>query len=138
MSTITDDSYRLLGIDPPKATRVPAVMLSRVTGPLESLLACGVARWSGPDVIDLFLDDDEVEQGGMVTISMHVDVRCPLCEERGSTPGCSRCAGTGKVTERFSAWLAIPPGVSDGHRLVPSVDLPGMIRRPQFHARRRT
>ena len=120
----------------PRASRVPEVMLWGPSGPLESLLACGVARRSGTNVIDLFLRDDDAAQGGMVTISMQVDVRCPDCDGHVPAIRCSRCAGTRKVSERFSAWLAVPPDVPDQTVLLPSVDLPGMIARPQFRVRR--
>src|SRR6476646_6392997 len=50
---------RRLGEPPnptPAATRsAPAVMLGRLSGPLNSLLACGVARRAEGDVIELFL-----------------------------------------------------------------------------------
>src|SRR6187200_3047650 len=45
---------------PSAATRsAPAVMLRRLSGPLNSLLACGVARRAEDDVIELFLNAQE-------------------------------------------------------------------------------
>src|SRR4051812_8881558 len=46
----------------------PRQMLSRVCGPLGSLLACGVARRGDGGVIDLFLNAEEAAQGGFVMI----------------------------------------------------------------------
>jgi hypothetical protein len=130
-----DPSERLLDADP-RASRVPATMLWRVTGPLQSLLARGVARPLASGMMELFLDDEEATQGGMMMISMPVEVRCPSCRDGVPATPCARCAGARQVTELYSAWLAVPPGIPDGTVLAPSVDLPGMIRRPEFFVRR--
>ena len=90
---------------------------------------------SAPDVIELYLDEVESAEGGMITVGMNVDVRCPECVEPELAAPCARCAGTAKVQERFSAWLAVPPGVADRTILTPSVDLPGMIEHPTFRVR---
>jgi len=99
--------------------RTPAVMLRRLCGNLNGLLACGIARPAGGDIIELYLTDDEASTGGMITIAMRVPVR-----------------REGKVVEDlFSAWLAVPPGVMDGEILPPSALLPGMINRVLFRVR---
>jgi molecular chaperone DnaJ len=116
--------------------RAPGVMLSRLSGPLNALLTCGVARRAERDVIELFLDAEEAAQGGMVTISMRVKVRCPDCA--GDEASCGRCRGQGTVSELFSAWLAVPPEVADGALLAPSELLRGMVRPVQFRIRMRT
>jgi len=100
--------------------RAPGVRLHRLSGPLAGLLACGIAVRSGNDIIELFVNPDEAETGGMVTISMRVPVRN---------------AGNQVVDELFSAWLAVPPGVRDGEILPPSALLPGMIHRVLFRVR---
>src|SRR5690242_12586907 len=46
--------------------RAPGVMLFRVSGPLNALLTCGIARRAGGDVIELILNAEEAGQGGMV------------------------------------------------------------------------
>jgi DnaJ-class molecular chaperone len=103
---------------PPTATRsAPAVMLSRLCGTLNSLLACGVARRADDDVIELFLRAQEAGEGGMVTISMRVPLRCP------------KCAADEEVSCR--------PGVGDGTVLTPSALLPGMVRPVSFRVRLR-
>jgi hypothetical protein len=116
--------------------RTPAVMLSRLSGPLVSLIACGVATFDEQGVIILRVNESEAAEGGFATISLQVDVRCPECSggvvER---PACRHCGG--KRTERalFSAWLTIPPGVMSGEVLSPSVELPGTITPVRFRVR---
>jgi DnaJ-class molecular chaperone len=116
--------------------RAPAVMLSRLSGPLKGLLACGIARRAEGDVIDLFVDDEEATQGGMATISMRVPVHCPACSADPTAP-CTRCVGTRSVQDLFSAWLAVRPDVADGTLLTPSAQLPGVLRPVSFRVRRR-
>lgn len=122
---------------PPQAARQPApsVMLSRLSGSLASLIACGVARLDEPGFITLMLREAEAAQGGMVTISMHVDLWCPACAAQPRSAGCARCGGTRTVDELFSAWLAVPPGVTAGEVLAPSVELPGMVEPVRFRVR---
>jgi len=112
----------------PKGERplAPAVLLTRLSGSLAALEACGAAHFEAPGVITLRLRDEEAAQGGMATISMHVDVACPECSRRAPTSPCARCSGVRKVRELFSAWLAVPPGVGAGEVIAPSVELPGM------------
>jgi len=120
----------------PSRPDAPAVMLWRLTGHLNSLLACHSARWSEEDVIDLFLRPHEAETGGMVTITMDVPVRCAACTA-GSAHACGKCGGKGSVEELYSAWLAVPPQAIDGLLLTPSAQLDGMIRPISFRVRRR-
>jgi len=116
--------------------RAPGVMLARLCGSLKVLLSCGVARYAEGDIIELFLSAREAAQGGMITISMRVPVRCPACGTRDArAASCARCEGQGTVEELFSAWLAVPPEVADGAILLPSALLPGMIRRVRFRTR---
>ena len=119
---------------PAQRGRTPAVRLGRVSGPLAGLLACGIARRAGGDIIELFLNADEASTGGMVTVAMRVPVRCQACAADSSRP-CDRCAGKRVVEELFSAWLAVPPGVRDGEILPPSAYLPGMVHRVLFRVR---
>jgi hypothetical protein len=98
-------------------------------------LARGVARRIEPNVFELYLDSVESAEGGHAMISMYVDLRCLVCAQREPSPRCARCAGTRKLKELFSAWLAVPPGVADGTILTPSVDLPGMTARATFRVR---
>jgi hypothetical protein len=110
------------------------VLLHRLSGPLNALLACGIARWAEGDVIELFIDPEEASEGGMVTISMYVPIRCPSCAP-DALGSCARCGTTRTVDELFSAWLAIRPGVAEGALLAPSTLLPGMLRPVSFRVR---
>jgi len=114
----------------------PAVLLQRLSGPLSALLACGVARHAEEDVIELFLNAQEASEGGMITISMRVPVRCPACAA-DAAGSCARCGSTRTLDELFSAWLAVRPGVADGVVLTPSALLPGMLRPVAFRVRLR-
>jgi hypothetical protein len=111
----------------------PGVLLQRLSGPLNALLACGVAQYAEDDVIELFVGEQEAAQGGMITISMRVPVRCPACA--GASASCARCGMTGAVEELFSAWLAVRPGIATGTVLTPSVLLPGMLQPVAFRVR---
>lgn len=91
-----------------------------LSGTLDSLLARGVARWSGDGLVDLHVDEATAAEGGMITISMRVPVR----------------RDDAVVEELFSAWLAVRPGVADGTTLTPSAWLPGMIAPVYFRVRR--
>jgi hypothetical protein len=99
--------------------RAPAIMISRVCGPLNSLLACGTVQRVDRDLIELFLNAKEAAQGGMVAISMWVQVR----------------KAEVMVNELFSAWLAVSPMIADGAILSPSELLPGMVHPPRFRIR---
>jgi curved DNA-binding protein CbpA len=92
--------------DPPPRRRAPGVMIRRLCGPLNALLARGVARQPSDELVELFLDPLEVKEGGMITISMRVMVH--------------------DVEDLFAAWLAVPPDVAHGTMLKPSALLPGM------------
>jgi DnaJ-class molecular chaperone len=120
----------------PVRRRAPGVMLSRLSGSLNGLLACGVARRAEGGVIELLLNEQEIAEGGMVSISMRVPVRCPACSP-DATDSCTRCGGARSVEELFSAWLAVPPDVADDTVLTPSAQLRGMLRPVSFRVRHR-
>ena len=120
--------------------RAPGVMIWRLSGPLNALMACGIARRAAGDAIELVLTAEEATTGGMVTIAMRVPIRCPACsadEDRASDEACATCGGARTVEDLFSAWLAIRPGATDGTILTPSALLPGMLRPVTFRARLR-
>jgi molecular chaperone DnaJ len=123
---------------PSSATRrqAPSVTLWRLSGQLATLLASGVARRAEQDVIELFLDAREASEGGIVTISMRVPIRCPDCADEAAGP-CERCGATRAVEEMFSAWMTVTPDVAEGTVLTPSVLLPGMLRPVSFRVRLR-
>ena len=121
-------------VAPPE--RAPGEMLWRVSGSLKALLATGIVKRAEPDVLELSLAAKEAEQGGMVTISMRVPVRCLACN--GKAKSCVRCGGEGAVYQLFNAWLAVPPGIPDGAVLHPTELLRGMIHPMRFRIRVRT
>ena len=120
----------------PQATRgrAPGIKLSRLCGNINGLFACGIAVKTGGDIIELSLSDDEAATGGMIELAMRVQVRCPACVGKGTTP-CDRCGGKRVVDDLFAAWLAVPSGVQDGELLPPSAYLPGMMTRVLFRVR---
>jgi DnaJ-class molecular chaperone len=126
---------REAGVPPTGARRpAPAVMLWRLSGSLNVLLASGVAERAADGVIELFLSAREADDGGMATISMRVPVRCTACTADAPS-SCTRCGGTRSVEALFSAWLAVPPGAADGAVLTPSALLQGMLRPVSFRIR---
>jgi len=118
----------------PVLRRAPGVMIQRLSGPLNALLARGVARTAEDGMLELILDEEEVTEGGMITISMHVTVRCPQCGGEASGV-CARCGTERSVGELFAAWLAVRPGVADGTVLTPSAQLPGVLKPVAFRVR---
>jgi DnaJ-class molecular chaperone len=83
---------------------------------------------------------DEAARGGMISVSMHVELWCPNCAAPGHaaqarSARCARCGGTRTVEELYSAWLAVVPGVTAGELLTPSAELPGMVEPVRFRVR---
>jgi hypothetical protein len=103
------------GVEPPG-------LLPRLSGPLDSLIARGVAFRDCGSLIALNLRPEEAAQGGTAAISMYIDSRCADCA-RARRPDCGPCSGTGLVRDLFSAWLTIPRRVRDGAILAASVEL---------------
>ncbi|NVB78805.1 MAG: DnaJ domain-containing protein, partial [Kofleriaceae bacterium] len=112
--------------------RAPGVMIRRLSASLDQLLARGVARIADDNVIELFVDDHEAKEGGMVTISMRVRILCTSCPPDGT---CSVCGGARTVEDVYAAWLAVRPGVEEGTILTPSARMPGMVRPVTFRVR---
>jgi curved DNA-binding protein CbpA len=102
----------------PRGT-APRIKLSRLSGNIKGLFACGIAIRTGGDIIELFLTEDEAATGGHIELAMRVPVR-----------------RDGRIADDlFAAWLAVPPGVQDGEILPPSAYLPGMLNRVLFRVR---
>lgn len=106
-------------------------MLWRPSGALNQLEACGIVQRAADGVLDLYLSAQEVAEGGMITISLYVPVRCADC----AGASCSRCHGSATQQALFSAWLTVVPGAADGTELRPSVPLPGMLAPVVFRLR---
>jgi curved DNA-binding protein CbpA len=105
----------------PIGKRAPGVLIHRLSGTLTTLLSSGAARYAETGVIELFVNDDEVRDGGMATISMRVPVR-------------TDDGGYGE--EPYTVWLAIRPGVAEGTLLTPTAKLPNMLQPLTFRIRR--
>jgi hypothetical protein len=73
----------------------PKTLISRLSGPLRSLLAAGLLRTIGEDAYEAWLTADEAVAGGYVAIS---------------TP----------PPKQFSHWITVPSAVADG-TVLPSV-----------------
>jgi curved DNA-binding protein CbpA len=112
--------------------RAPGVMIRRLSASLDQLLARGVARIADDNVIELFVDQHEAKEGGMVTISMRVRILCTACPPDGTCPS---CGGARTVEDVYAAWLALRPGVEEGTILTPSARMPGMVRPVTFRVR---
>jgi hypothetical protein len=118
--------------DPAWASVAPGMLLSRLTGPLEALMARGVAYRERGNLIALNLQPEEAAQGGIAVISMPVDTRCTECPGPRPAP-CERCGGGGIMRDLLAAWLTIPRQVTDGAILAAPVDLvPGAIAIVRF------
>ena len=118
----------------PIGRRAPGILIHRLSGPLNILLARGVARESTDGVIELLVDEHEATEGGMVTISMRVPVACDACALDARAP-CTVCGNERVVEDLFAAWLAIRPGVADGTIVTPSAKLPNMVKPVSFRVR---
>jgi curved DNA-binding protein CbpA len=110
---------------PPVRRRAPGTLIRTLSAPLNALIARRVARRVDDDVIELDVDDETAAEGGMVTISMRVMVRCLACAG-GEVGPCHHCDSKREIDDLFAAWLAVPPGVTSGELLRPSALLPGM------------
>ncbi|MBA3461191.1 MAG: DnaJ domain-containing protein [Deltaproteobacteria bacterium] len=109
----------------PVRRRAPGTMIRNLSAPLNALIARGVARRADGEVIELDIDDETAAEGGMITISMRVMVRCLACAG-GEAAACHHCDSKREIDDLFAAWLAVPPGVGTGELLRPSALLPGM------------
>jgi hypothetical protein len=111
-------------------------MLSRLCGAVNLLAARGAVELEEAGVVTLVLSQREAAQGGMVSLSMWVDLWCPACAAKGLPgAGCAKCGGRRTVQELYAAWLGVPPGVASGEELKPSAVLDGMVETVRFRVR---
>jgi len=132
---------RSRGIKPPPSTtapttsdevkRAPGVLLMRLSRPLDALLALGIARELGEGLIEIDVERSEIVDGGMIRISMRVDVHCDACNA-GVDQYCGRCGSARVLDETYSAWLALRPGTTAGTVLTPSAQLPNVVHPVTF------
>ena len=120
----------------PARAAPPAVMLSRLCGALNLLQARGAVEVDEAGLVTLVLSEREAAQGGMISLSMWVDLWCPVCAAKGlPAGGCAKCSGRRTVRELYAAWLAVPPGATSGEELKPSAFLDGMVEAVRFRVR---
>jgi hypothetical protein len=111
-------------------------MLRRLCGAVNLLAARGAVELDEPGVVMLVLSQREAAQGGMISLSMWVDLWCPVCASKGLPgAGCAKCGGRRTVQELYAAWLGVPPGVASGEELKPSAVLDGMVETVRFRVR---
>jgi len=91
-------------------------LLSRVSGPLETLVAAGVAVVDRDGVVELRLSAAEAASGGTAVVTMSLQVPCPTCGGVARRGGvwCRRCEYAGEITAPVKIRIQIPPAVRHG------------------------
>ena len=91
-------------------------LLSRVSGPLETLVAAGVATVDQDGILELRLSLAEAASGGSAVVTMSLRVPCPTCGGIARRGGvwCRRCEYAGEITAPVRVRIQIPPGVRHG------------------------
>jgi molecular chaperone DnaJ len=90
--------------------------LSRLSGPVEALVAAGVAAVDRDGVLELRLSPAEAASGGTAVVAMELCVPCPTCGGIARAGGvwCVRCEYAGEVKMTVSVQIRIPPAARDG------------------------
>jgi DnaJ-class molecular chaperone len=91
-------------------------LLARFAGALDELVAGGVVRRLGDELVELVLTADEARRGGSTALVVPVRLPCPTCGGCAQ-PGsiwCVRCEFAGTVREEVTVRLDIPAAVHDG------------------------
>ncbi len=91
-------------------------LVDRLCGPLDTLIARGVALRCGDGVVELMLDTTEATTGGTAAIDTVAQVACPTCfgsAHRGRL-WCRTCEYDGSKHESVVVCIPIPPFVADG------------------------
>jgi molecular chaperone DnaJ len=91
-------------------------LLSRVSGPLDTLVASGVAAVGSDGTVELRLSAAEAERGGTAVVTMPLVVPCPTCGGIARRGGvwCCRCEYAGETTADVKVRIQIPPAVRHG------------------------
>jgi DnaJ-class molecular chaperone len=91
-------------------------LLSRLSGPLDGLVAAGAAVVDRDGVLELRLTADEAAAGGTAVITMPLSVPCPTCGGIARPGGvwCRRCEYAGEITAPVRIRIQIPPAVRHG------------------------
>jgi len=90
--------------------------LSRLSGPLDTLIAAGVAALDRDGTLELRLTAAEAASGGTAVVAMALDVPCPTCGGIARRGGvwCRRCEYAGTITTTVSVQIRIPPEARAG------------------------
>ena len=91
-------------------------LLSRLSGPVETLVAAGVAAIDAAGMLELRLNVTEAESGGTAGVTMPLRIPCPTCGGIARRGGvwCRRCEYAGEVDAHVSVRIQIPPGARHG------------------------
>ena len=86
-------------------------LLSRVSGPLETLVAAGVATVDQDGTLELRLSTAEAASGGSAVVTMSLRVPCPTCGGIARWGGvwCRRCEYAAEITAAVRVRVQIPP-----------------------------
>jgi DnaJ-class molecular chaperone len=91
-------------------------LLSRLTGPIDTLVEAGVASVDAEGTLELRLSVAEALSGGTVMVTMPLRVICPTCGgvARAGSVWCRRCEFAGQVTAPVPVQIRIPPAARNG------------------------
>jgi len=91
-------------------------LLSRVSGPLDALVAAGVAAVDPDGTLELRLSAAEAASGGTAAVTMPLAVPCPTCGGIARPGGvwCRRCEYAGEITAPVRIRIQIPPAARHG------------------------
>jgi molecular chaperone DnaJ len=91
-------------------------LISRLSGPIDKLVAAGVAVVDTDGVLELRLSAAEAASGGTVLVTMPLPVPCPTCGGIARRGGvwCRRCEYAGEVTSPVAIRIQIPPAARHG------------------------
>jgi len=114
-------------------------LLARLSGSLASLVARNDARHDG-DVIELYLEEDERQRGGVALIDVELRVRCSLCGGIARPGGfwCFRCQQTGESQETVTVYCAVHERAREGSIIVISTHGAGGLADLKFRIRRKS
>ena len=105
-------SWRRGGRDPHRVDD----LIDRLCGPLDGLIARGIARQVADGFVELNVGAGEAARGGTAAIDTAIEMACPTCLG-GARPGrlwCRRCDYVGTVREVVTVCIPIAVAISDG------------------------
>jgi molecular chaperone DnaJ len=102
-------------------------LLSRLSGPLDKLVAAGVAGIDPSGILELRLSAAEAASGGTAVVTMPLRVPCPTCGGIARRGGvwCRRCEYAGEITAQVAVRIQIPPAARHGAQTVGISDAGG-------------